>query len=159
MKTPQDYLEIITKAHPCPAESGFERAAWLCETRNALRSLLPLIETEYKRQTADIRERGITSKTYALQEIWRPFAKVNIARLREQAPDIFENLVHLRPADAAKILGRKTLYRQAADLLGEDIRPFEQITVGDLEKTLTPAVAAAFIEKEKRLIDCEVIEQ
>ncbi len=103
-RTPQDYLNAITTAYPCPVLSGFERAYWLYQTREALKWIADFISEEYKLQLIDISAKGMTSEHYTIVPMERQESRVNIDRLREKFPNIFDELVHLRPSDANKIL-------------------------------------------------------
>ena len=86
MKTPQEYLDIIQDAYPCPVEYGFDRAAWLFECREALRWMLDFVEVEYKHQVADILEKGLTSDKYALCGKFRSYTKVKVADVAAYNP-------------------------------------------------------------------------
>ena len=106
MKTPQEYLDIIQEAHPCPVENGFERAAWLYETREALRWALDFVELEFKHQIADIQDRGLTSEKYNVFAKVKNYTRVNLEELHTYNPEMFEDLVHIKTTDAEKIIGR-----------------------------------------------------
>lgn len=159
MKTPQEYLDIIQDAHPCPAESGFERAAWLYECREALRWILDFVELEFKHQVADIQDRGLTSEKYALCGKFRSYTKVNLAALEAYSPSVFNDLVHVRAADAEKIIGRRVLYAEALDVLGSaDIVQYQTVNSTELSKVVPSHVFSRLTEKEERLMDYEIVE-
>ena len=104
MKTPQEYLDIIQEAHPCPVEYGFERAAWLYETREALRWVLDFVELEFKHQVADIQDRGVTSEKYCLCGKFRNYTRVNLEALHQYNVELFESLAHIKATDAERII-------------------------------------------------------
>ncbi len=158
MKTPQEYLDIIQEKHPCPIESGFERAAWLFETREALRWMLDFVELEYKHQIAEIQDRGLTSDRYQLYAKYRNYTKVKVREVEQFSTELFEKLVHIKATDAEKILGRHTLYQEAANILGSDIRRYETVNATELAKAVPQHIYDRLTEKEERLMDYEIEE-
>lgn len=159
MKTPQEYLDIIQEAHPCPAQSGFERAAWLFECREALRWILDFVELEFKHQVADIEDRELTSEKYALCGKYRSYTKVNLDALEAYSPAVFNDLVHIRATDAEKILGRRVLYAEALEVLGSaDISRYATVNATELFKVVPQHVYDSLTVKEERLMDYEIME-
>ena len=158
MKTPQDYLDIIQDAHPCPVNTGFERAAWLFETREALRWMLDFVELEYKHQIAEIQDQNLTSEKYNLYARYRNYTKVKVREVEHYSTELFEKLVHIKATDAEKILGRQNLYREAANLLGSDIQRYETVNATELAKAVPQHVYDRLTEKEERLMDYEIEE-
>ena len=153
MKTPQEYLDIIQDAHPCPVEYGFDRAAWLYECREALRWMLDFVEVEYKHQVADILDKGLTSDKYALCGKFRSYTKVKVAEVAVYSPELFESLVHVKATDAEKIIGRRNLYLEARNILGSDIQKYETMNSTELSKVVPSHVFERLTEKEERLMD------
>lgn len=158
MKTPQEYLDIIQDAHPCPVNTGFERAAWLFETREALRWMLDFVELEYKHQIAEIQDQNLTSEKYNLYARYRNYTKVKVREVEHYSTELFEKLVHIKATDAEKILGRQNLYREAANLLGSDIQRYETVNATELAKAVPQHVYDRLTEKEERLMDYEIEE-
>ena len=153
MKTPQEYLDIIQDAHPCPVEYGFDRAAWLYECREALRWMLDFVEVEYKHQVADILDKGVTSDKYALCGKYRSYTKVKVAEVAVFNQELFESLVHVKATDAEKIIGRRNLYLEARNILGSDIQKYETMNSTELSKVVPSHVFERLTEKEERLMD------
>ncbi|HJJ94736.1 MAG TPA: hypothetical protein O0W83_03355 [Methanocorpusculum sp.] len=158
MKTPQEYLDIIQDAHPCPVNTGFERAAWFFETREALRWMLDFVELEYKHQIAEIQDQNLTSEKYNLYARYRNYTKVKVREVEHYSTELFEKLVHIKATDAEKILGRQNLYREAANLLGSDIQRYETVNATELAKAVPQHVYDRLTEKEERLMDYEIEE-
>ena len=158
MKTPQEYLDIIQDAHPCPVNTGFERAAWLFETREALRWMLDFVELEYKYQIAEIQDQNLTSEKYNLYARYRNYTKVKVREVEHYSTELFEKLVHIKATDAEKILGRQNLYQEAANLLGSDIQRYETVNATELAKAVPQHVYDRLTEKEERLMDYEIEE-
>lgn len=159
MKTPQEYLDIIQDAHPCPVEYGFERAAWLYETREALRWALDFVELEFKHQIADIQDRGLTSEKYNVFAKVKNYTRVNLEELHIYNPEMFEDLVHIKATDAEKIIGRRSLYLEAKDILGaEEIKRYQTVNATELYKVVPQHVYDRLTEKEERLMDYVVEE-
>ena len=154
MKTPQEYLDIIQDAYPCPVECGFDRAAWLYECREALRWMLDFVEVEYKHQVADILDRGLTSERYALCGKYRSYTRVKVAEVAAYSPELFDSLVHVKATDAEKIIGRRNLYLEALAILGSsDIQKYEVMNSTELSKFVPAHVFERLTEKEERLMD------
>ena len=159
MKTPQEYLDIIQEAHPCPVEYGFERAAWLYETREALRWALDFVELEFKHQIADIQDRGLTSEKYNVFAKVKNYTRVNLEELHIYNPEMFEDLVHIKATDAEKIIGRRSLYLEAKDILGaEEIKRYQTVNATELYKVVPQHVYDRLTDKEERLMDYVVEE-
>ena len=159
MKTPQEYLDIIQEAHPCSVENGFERAAWLYETREALRWALDFVELEFKHQIADIQDRGLTSEKYNVFAKVKNYTRVNLEELHIYNPEMFEDLVHIKATDAEKIIGRRSLYLEAKDILGaEEIKRYQTVNATELYKVVPQHVYDRLTEKEERLMDYVVEE-
>ncbi|HJJ84850.1 MAG TPA: hypothetical protein O0Y16_03795 [Methanocorpusculum sp.] len=159
MKTPQEYLDIIQEAHPCPVEYGFERASWLYETREALRWALDFVELEFKHQIADIQDRGLTSEKYNVFAKVKNYTRVNLEELHIYNPEMFEDLVHIKATDAEKIIGRRSLYLEAKDILGaEEIKRYQTVNATELYKVVPQHVYDRLTEKEERLMDYVVEE-
>ena len=159
MKTPQEYLDIIQEAHPCPVEYGFERASWLYETREALRWALDFVELEFKHQIADIQDRGLTSEKYNVFAKVKNYTRVNLEELHIYNPEMFEDLVHIKATDAEKIIGRRSLYLEAKDILGtEEIKRYQTVNATELYKVVPQHVYDRLTEMEERLMDYVVEE-
>ena len=159
MKSPQEYLDIIQEAHPCPVENGFERAAWLYETREALRWALDFVELEFKHQIADIQDRGLTSEKYNVFAKVKNYTRVNLEELHTYNPEMFEDLVHIKTTDAEKIIGRRSLYLEAKGILGaEEIKRYQTVNATELYKVVPQHVYDRLTEKEERLMDYVVEE-
>lgn len=159
MKTPQEYLDIIQEAHPCPVEYGFERAAWLYETREALRWALDFVELEFKHQIADIQDRGLTSEKYNVFAKVKNYTRVNLEELHIYNPEMFEDLVHIKATDAEKIIGRRSLYLEAKGILGaEEIKRYQTVNATELYKVVPQHVYDRLTDKEERLMDYVVEE-
>lgn len=158
MKTPQEYLDIIQEAHPCPVDTGFERAAWLFETREALRWVLDFVELEYKHQIAEIQDKNLTSDKYLLYARYKNYTKVKVREVAQYNLELFEKLVHIKATDAEKILGRQNLYKEAANILGSDIQRYETVNATELAKAVPQHIYDRLTEKEERLVDYEIEE-
>ena len=151
MKTPQEYLDIIQEAHPCPVNSGFDRAAWLYETREALRWVLDFVELEYKHQIADIQDRGLTSEKYNLCGKFRNYTRVNLEELHQYDAELFDSLVHIKATDAEKIIGRRVLYEEAKGILGDvDIRRYQTVNATELSKVVPSHVCLLYTSPSPR---------
>lgn len=157
---PQQYLDAVLAQHPCPTESGYERAYWLYEARGAFRWIADFISTEYKRQVAAIQDAGIASELFELVPVERAESRVRTDVLREKYPEMFSGLVFIKATDAARILGRRTLYDLAADAVGTDaLREFEQVNVGDVARLMPKSAVSELIDTRMKVLDWVVREK
>lgn len=158
--TPLDPTTFLTttlpKIHPRPADP-YESAlrsrhlAYLFEECR-----LEFLE-QYHAEIQTIRTENIQSREYRI--IWpeKTYYQVNIPKLRTDHPDLHQKLVHLRPADAEKILGRDYLYQTAKQRLGTAIQTYEKITITDLKKHLTPRDLPGYLTQKTRPLPPEII--
>jgi hypothetical protein len=80
--------------------------------------------------------------------------------MRQKYPELFEELVSVKASDAAKILGKKTLYDLVKEKIGDkEIRNFEYVTVGDVARTMLAEDAAELIETRMKTTDWVVQEK
>ena len=158
--TPQDFLDAITSKYPCPALSSHERAYWLYQCREAARWIAGFINEEYRKEISSLIEQNTASKLYEIISIERPESRVNISLMRQKYPELFEELVSVKASDAAKILGKKTLYDLVKEKIGDkEIRNFEYVTVGDVARTMLAEDAAELIETRMKTTDSGVQEK
>lgn len=157
---PQQYLDAVTEKYPCPVESGYSRAYWLYEARNAFRWIADFTNMEYKYQVAAILADEISSEQFELVPVERQESRVRVDVLREKYPEMFAELVFIKATDAQRILGKRTLYDLAADALGADaLREFEQVNVGDVVRTMPKSAASELIETRMKIMDWVVQEK
>ena len=70
-----------------------------------------------------------------------------------------EDLVHIKATDAEKIIGRRSLYLEAKDILGaEEIKRYQTVNATELYKVVPQHVYDRLTEKEERLMDYVVEE-
>ena len=80
--------------------------------------------------------------------------------MRQKYPELFEELVSVKASDAAKILGKKTLYDLVKEKIGDkEIRNLEYVTVGDVARTMLAEDAAELIETRMKTTDWVVQEK
>lgn len=157
---PQDYLDALCSRNPCPAESGYDRAYWLYQFREAIRWISDFISQEYDRQVLYLMENDVDSEFYELVPVKRYESFVRINHMREKYPEEFAELVFIKATDAVRILGKKRLYNLAEEKIGKDaIKKFEQVNVGDVEKTMSKGTASELIESRLKIVDWVVREK
>ena len=79
---------------------------------------------------------------------------MNLDALHQYNPEMFEDLVHIKAADAEKIIGRHALYEEAKGILGEaDIRQYQTVNATELYKVVPQHIYDRLTEKEERLMD------
>ena len=146
----------VSAACPLP-EEPFARAKWMGEAADACKNL----ERQYRREEASltlaIRTDGLTSDTYELAELTRPYSRVNIPLLKAERPDVFEAAVHVKQAFAEKTLGRRTLYDLVYDTIGDAVAEHEVVTVTDVRSLLPDAEAALYIVEGEEFVRYAVV--
>jgi len=112
---------------------------------------------QYHTDLRTIRSENCESREY--QIVWpeKTYYEVDIRKIRTDHPDIHQKLVHLRPFDAEKILGRDRLYQLAKETLGPAIADYEKITITDLKKYLTARDLPCYLTQKTRPLEAEII--
>ena len=146
----------VSAACPLP-EEPFARAKWMGEAADACRSLERRYRKEEAALTLAIRSEGLTSDTYELTELTRPYSRVNVALLKAERPDVFEEAVHVKQAFAEKTLGRRTLYDLVYDAIGDAVAEHEVVTVTDVKAMLPDAEAALYIVEGEEFVRYAVV--
>ncbi|HJJ29858.1 MAG TPA: hypothetical protein O0X47_05925 [Methanocorpusculum sp.] len=125
----------LEAAFPAPMDEYED--AFYCQEMN--RSLTDLAK-EYKRrfnETVDeIRAGGILSEGFVLELEESRKKEVNIQALRNGLPDLFQEVVHVTPSDAAKLLSNRFIYEAVKKLIGDRITDYDAVNVDDLEARL-----------------------
>lgn len=101
-------------------------------------------------------EAGAVSDTYVICAPTRRFYTVDIDKAEKNLPEeTFFDIVHLHPADAAKILTPKKLFALAVEKAGyERVKPLARITKEDLSRVV-PAISLAEYLTEHTSVSAE----
>lgn len=143
--TPKTLLEEIAVQHPCRA-GEFAAAYWHQEMQYLLTETALILKEQHQDLLRIIADEGLTSPKYLLHTPVTVLRRVDIGKLRQELPDVFDRVVYLRATDAERFIGRRRLYELACDAAGpERIRPAEQINLGDLERTLPTGERTSYI--------------
>ena len=83
-----------------------------------------------------MRAGGILSEGFVLELAESRKKEVNIQALRNGLPDLFQEVVHVTPSDAAKLLSNRFIYEAVKKLIGDRITDYDAVNVDDLEARL-----------------------
>jgi len=130
---------------PVPADE-FAAAYRYQEFLYCLKEIQALFEKRHKELIRLIRAEGLESAEF---EVEIPLDRVVDAdRLRDELPDIYDELVFIQPADAKRFLGLKTLYDLSVETAGRGrVAEVERVNLLDLKKALPDREAARYIKK------------
>ena len=134
---------------PRPADA-YQRALWAENLETAASDLAALFNREYHTTISHIIKNHITSPQFELCTPETTARRVNIERLRTEAAKIYETVVYIAPVDAARILGRRTLYQLCRQHDTERTDLCARANVGDLEKILKPTEMEPYLIIDKK---------
>lgn len=135
--SPQKFFEReVLPLHPEPADT-YEKALWCSELLHVFRELALEFEGRYSDTINLIFSENLVSDVYTIETPLTFVRFADVARLRQDMPEVFEDVAYVRSSDAEKILGRRFLYKLCQEKDKSRILPLEQVNLGDLEKVLT----------------------
>ncbi|HJK77698.1 MAG TPA: hypothetical protein O0Y06_08815 [Methanocorpusculum sp.] len=154
---PETFLATtLPRIHPRPADP-YEAALHSRDLAYVFEEFhLGFIE-QYHRDLEIISRENCESTEYRLFHGSKTIYKVNVAKLREDHPDIHQKIVYLRSCDAEKFLGRDTLYTAARERAGDRIVRYEQVNIDDLRKHLTAGELSRYLIATERPLTPEII--
>ena len=136
--------DLILPRWPRPRDT-YEQALWCEDLETALAALIPLINSQYHTAVTAIITNNLQNPQYELIRPQTPCRRVNLALLRENLPDIYENIIHIRATDAEKIIGRTGLYQIARQTDPARTDALACANIGDLRKILRPEEAEPYL--------------
>lgn len=96
-----------------------------------------ILTSRHRELLALIRTETPVSPEFRLETPFSSVRHVDIPRLRQELPAVFDRLVYLKATDAERFLSRRRLYELSCEAAGIDrVRPLEQVNLGDLAKVL-----------------------
>ena len=152
--TTEGVAAAIEAALPCPGNI-LEEGRYLLDLDAVLKDLGACIRERFNELLPELRNEE--SKTYRLRQVTKEVRAVDVARLREERPDILSRIAYVYAFDAEKLLGKPHIYELCAALPGFKPALHERANLGDLEKTLAPQEAARFIKTEQKPAGWEIV--
>jgi len=112
-----------------------------------MKELTKMFEERHKELIAVIRVEGLASAEFLL-EIPADDV-VNTDLLKDELPDIFDELVFIKASDAKRFIGLKSLYAISVETAGRDrVGKVERVNLQDLKKALPAGEAVRYVKKE-----------
>ena len=131
-------LRALTAAHPVP-ENLFEKALWLSEMRSSCATLEGVLDREYRMTIERILDTHAEDEVYEILPVVKTERSIDTDVLREEDPEMYEQLAFISAATAGKALGKKGLRAAMAEKFGEEnLHRFESVNVKDVEAIYDP---------------------
>ena len=129
-----DILTALLSISPVPKDSPSVRAVWLRDTAAAVKTLLKVIDLEFRIAVDDLIENGADSR-YEIIPLTKTEREVDKEILRTAHPDLYEQLAFIDADTAIDILGKKTLRTlilERTDL--ETVHRLDSVNIQPFEK-------------------------
>jgi len=140
-------LEILLLEWWPVSEDEYAAAYRYQEFLYCLKELTKTFEERHKELIAVIRAEGLASAEFLL-EIPADDV-VNTDLLKDELPDVYDDLVFIKPSDAKRFIGLAALYDLAVETAGrERVAKVERVNLLDLKKALPASEAARYVKKE-----------
>jgi len=112
-----------------------------------MKELTTIFEERHTELINMIRAEGLASDEFLLEIPTDDV--VNKVLLRDELPDIYDELVFIRSSDAKRFIGLKALYNLAVGAAGRDrVAKAERVNLLDLKKALPAGEAARYVTAE-----------
>ena len=140
-------LEILLLEWWPVSEDEYAAAYRYQEFLYCMKELTKTFEERHKELIAEIRSVGLTSAEFLLEIPTDDV--VNTDLLQDELPDVYDELVFIRPSDAKRFIGLKSLYAISVETAGRDrVAKVERVNLQDLKKVLPANEAARYVKKE-----------
>lgn len=140
-------LEILLLEWWPPSEDVFAAAYRYQESLYCMKELTKMFEERHKELIALIRAEGLASAEFLLEIPTDDV--VNTDLLKDELPDIYDELVFIKASDAKRFIGLAALYDLAVETAGRDrVAKVERVNLLDLKKALPAGEAARYMKKE-----------
>ncbi len=122
----------------------YDYALWCGDVSRKLKEMADIYEKKALREIDRIVRDKIESQHYEIVFPVEQKQTVNLEKLKEEQPEIYGKIVHLKATDAVKLIGESKVYKMAAK--SKNYNPeMDVITLADLKKALGKQ-AAEFIK-------------
>ena len=143
---PTDLEMLLLEWRPVPDEA-FAAAFRYQEFLYCMKELTKVFEARHKELIEIIRAEDLTSDEFVLEIPTDDV--VNTDLLQDELPDVYDELVFIRPSDAKRFIGLAALYDLAVETAGrERVAKVERVNLLDLKKALPAKEAARYVKKE-----------
>jgi len=140
----------LEAAFPCP-EEPFERAWHLQETAAVLQDIAQAYAAESAGIAADLYAAGMTSPAYEVNVQTKIRYVVDIAKLKDELPQVAEGLLYVSGPNAVKLIGEHRLYELAVEIAGASrVALLEQVRIEDMRKSLLPEELGRYVSEEEK---------
>ncbi|MDD4445550.1 MAG: hypothetical protein PHC36_07035 [Eubacteriales bacterium] len=140
-------LEILLLEWWPLSEDEYAAAYRYQEFLYCMKELTKTFEERHKELIAVIRSVGLASTEFTLEIPTDDV--VNTDLLKDELPDIYDELVFIKASDAKRFIGLKSLYDLAVETAGrERVAKVERVNLQDLKKALPAGEAARYVKKE-----------
>jgi len=140
-------LEILLLEWWPLSEDEYAAAYRYQEFLYCMKELTKTFEERHKELIAVIRSVGLASTEFTLEIPTDDV--VNTDLLKDELPDIYDELVFIKASDAKRFIGLKLLYDLAVETAGrERVAKVERVNLQDLKKALPAGEAARYVKKE-----------
>jgi len=140
-------LEILLLEWWPLSEDEYAAAYRYQEFLYCMKELTKTFEERHKELIAVIRSVGLASTEFTLEISTDDV--VNTDLLKDELPDIYDELVFIKASDAKRFIGLKSLYDLAVETAGrERVAKVERVNLQDLKKALPAGEAARYVKKE-----------
>ncbi|ABN07365.1 hypothetical protein Mlab_1196 [Methanocorpusculum labreanum Z] len=142
---PTDLEALLLEWRPVPDEA-FAAAFRYQEFLYCMKELTTLFEERHTELIGMIRSEGLASDEFVLEI---PTDRVvNTSLLQDELPDVYDELVFIRPSDAKRFIGLAALYDLAVETAGRDrVAKVERVNLLDLKKALPADEAARYVKE------------
>jgi hypothetical protein len=140
-------LEILFLEWWPVSEDEYAAAYRYQEFLYCMKELTKTFEERHKELIAAIRAEGLESAEFLLEIPTDDV--VNTDLLKDELPDVFDELVFIKASDAKRFIGLAALYDLAIETAGRDrVAKVERVNLLDLKKALPAGEAARYVKKE-----------
>jgi len=140
-------LEILLLEWWPPSEDEYAAAYRYQEFLYCLKELMKMFEERHKELIALIRAEGLASAEFTLEIPTDDV--VNTDLLKDELPDVYDELVFIKASDAKRFIGLKSLYAISVQTAGRDrVAKVERVNLQDLKKALPAGEATRYMKKE-----------
>ena len=139
-----DYLFV----HPLP-DSAFERVLFLEDLEESLEVLRKVTARERSILVSRILDEDLVDDSYVLAPVMKTERSVNLGKLREEMPGVYESCAFVNANTAMQKLGKKAIRSMMKERFGEYAATYDSVNVRDLEGLLGEYEARPFVEEEE----------
>lgn len=138
----------LETAFPVPMDE-YEDAFYCQQMIRSLADLAKVYKRRFNETIDEINAGGLLSDAFILKLEENAKKEVNVPLLRNDLPDLFEEVVHISTSDAAKLLSNRFIYNEVKKLIGDRITKYDAVNVDDLEARLPEPEFSVYMKLTK----------